>query len=105
MRTIKGKFTENQGTQPEYTFKEGDRVMVCFEEYLHQPGISKHQSNEISERTDFTTAQSWKIGTIDMIGINGSRLMAYVRLDGRYKKYTKGWVEMDRLQPYIPEIM
>ena len=105
MRTIKGKFTENQGTQPEYNWKEGDRVMVCFEEYLNQPGISRFQSNEITERTDFTTARSWKIGTIDMIGMKGERLMAYVRLDNRYKKYTKGWVELGRLQPYIPEVM
>lgn len=105
MRTIKGKYTEPQGAVPEYNWKEGDRVMVCFEEYLHQPGISKFQSNEISERTDFTTARSWKIGTIDMIADNGGREMAYVRLDSRYKKYTKGWVELDRLQPYIPEVM
>jgi hypothetical protein len=104
LRQIKGR-GEPVGTQPTYNWKEGDRVLVAFEEYINQPGISKYQSNEHTERTDFTTARAWKIGTIDMLGDNGGRLMAYVRLDGRYKKYTKGWVELDRLQPYIPEVM
>jgi hypothetical protein len=107
MRTIKGRYQEKQDliTKPTYNFKEGDRVLVCFEEYLNQPGISKFQDNTHSERTDFTTAQAWKKGTIDMIGMNGETLMAHVILDGHYKKYTKGWVFFDRLQPYIERNM
>jgi hypothetical protein len=104
MRQIEGK-GEPQGTQPTYKFKEGDRVMVCFEEYINQPGISKYQSNEHTARTDFTTARSWKVGTITMLALHGEIEMAEVMLDSRYKKYTRGFVAIDRLQPYIPEVM
>jgi hypothetical protein len=103
LRTIEGRHQETRITYD--TWKEGDRVLVAFEEHIHQPGISKYQSNENHERTDFTTARTWKIGTIDMIGMRSEVKMAYVLLDKPYKGKSRGWVDYGRLQPYIPEVM
>jgi hypothetical protein len=84
---------------PEYNFKEGDRVMVKFEHDLTQPGISKFQSNEHAPRTDVTKAVAWKLGTIDLIE-NNPRWF-HVILDKPYKGTSSGYVELDRLQPYV----
>jgi len=82
---------------PQYNFREGDRVMVKFEHSLVQPGISKFQSNEFAPRTDVTKAVAWKKGTIDLID-NGR---IHVRLDKAYKGVAKGFVPLDRLQPFV----
>ena len=80
-----------------YRWREGDRVHVLFEEYIHQPGISKYQSNQYHPRTDYTTARAWKVGTITKI----KGVMAHVKLDGKYKQFRSGWVPFTRLQPYV----
>ena len=84
---------------PEYNFKEGDRVMVKFEHDLVQPGIAKYQSNERQARTDVTKAVTWKRGTIDII-LDNPRWY-HVILDSPYKGTSSGYVELDRLQPYV----
>ena len=90
---------------PTYNFKEGDRVMVKFEHDIVQPGISKYQSNERQARTDVTKAVTWRIGTLDVIGWHGEFAMFHVLLDTQYQGMDRGWVELNRLQPYIPEVM
>jgi hypothetical protein len=105
LRKLQGRHNDFEGTLPTYNFKEGDRVLVAFEESITQPGISRFQTKELVERTDVTTARAWKIGTIDMIALRGESKMYHVLLDKPYRrKVQRGWVELDRLQPYIPEV-
>ncbi len=86
---------------PDYNFREGDLVLVKFEEFIHQPGISRYQSNEHHPRSDFTKATSWKKGYIEMVGDHADKKMYWVQLVRPYKSYEKGWVEYERLQPYV----
>ena len=88
-------------TVPEYKFREGDEVLVQFTESIHQPGISKHQSNQYAPRTDVTKAIAWKRGRIEMIADNGGQKMYWIRLLRPFKSYEKGWVNHARIQPYI----
>jgi hypothetical protein len=89
---------------PEYNFRDGDLVLVKFESYIHQPGISKYQSNEHHARTDYTKAITHKIGQIEQSPVHGSAKVYWVRLQRPFGKFEAGWVALDRLQPYVPKI-
>jgi len=86
---------------PDYKFKEGDLVLVLFEEYIHQPGVSKFQTHDIGPKTDYTKATSWKKAQIEKTGVKDLKKIYFVRLQRKYKTYEKGWVSYDRLQPLI----
>ncbi len=87
---------------PDYNFRDGDLVMVKFVNYIHQPGISKYQSNEHHARTDYTKAISWKRGQIEKQNHSGGVKQFWVRLARRFQKFEAGWVTYDRLEPYVP---
>ena len=89
---------------PDYNFRDGDLVMVKFVDYIHQPGISKYQSNEHHARTDYTKAITHKIGQIEMQNQLGGVKYYWVRLRRRFGNFDSGWVTLDRLQPYVPNI-
>jgi len=86
---------------PDYKVREGDQVMVHFEEWIHQPGVSKYQSNEFHARTDWTKATTWRRAMIEKVGVEDLKKIFYVRLQKKFKKWEKGWVNYERLQPYV----
>ncbi len=86
---------------PNYNFRDGDMVMVKFEGYIHQPGISKYQSNEHHARTDYTSTITWKQGRIEMQSSRNGMKHYWVRLTRRYNNFEAGWVTYNRLEPYV----
>ena len=81
-------------TKQTWNWKEGDRIMVEFEDLLFQPAYAKKLGHPGTN-----PVKAHKPGTITKI-FKGT---AYVVLDTghNYRGWSRGWVKMERLIPNI----
>lgn len=98
-------------TDYKHDWREGDRVLVCFQEPVqYVPGANKLQDTMKTkmDKTNLTMTQAWKVGTVTRGKGEGMEKLYHVKLDKGYRSirntsifYQRGWVHKSRLQPYI----